>query len=175
MKLDKNKQVEFDSNVVFDGYDAKISEDDIHKLLDLLQNPYKNPIGAIVREYVSNSFDAHAEAEFIKHNDISAIRTEYGVYRDSSDEDILELKKWVDIYDNDPVHVKIAKDESGWHWSTEDFGVGLSPTRVRDVFCSYLKSTKEATNNVIGAFGIGSKSGLSYADIVYIRTRYNGT
>ncbi len=175
MKLNKEKQINFDSTMALEGQDAKISADDMHKLWDLLQNPYKNPIGAIVREYVSNSFDAHAEAEFIKNNDMSSIRNEYSIYNDVSDADILELKKHLEVYDNDAVHVKIAKDQCGWYWSTEDFGVGLSPSRVTDVFCSYLKSTKEDTNNVIGAFGIGSKSGLSYTDIVYIRTRYNGT
>jgi hypothetical protein len=175
MKLNKEKQINFDSTMALEGQDAKISADDMHKLWDLLQNPYKNPIGAIVREYVSNSFDAHAEAEFIKNNDMTSIRNEYSIYNDVSDADILELKKHLEVYDNDAVHVKIAKDQSGWYWSTEDFGVGLSPSRVTDVFCSYLKSTKEDTNNVIGAFGIGSKSGLSYTDIVYIRTRYNGT
>ena len=128
----------------------------------------------IVREYVSNSFDAHAEADFIKNNDISSIRNEYSIYNDVSDEEILKLKSHLEVFDNDAVHVKIAKDDSGWYWSTQDFGVGLSPSRVKDVFCSYLKSTKEDSDNVIGAFGIGSKSGLSYADIVYIQTRYNG-
>ena len=175
MKLNKDKQINIDSTMALEGYDANISATDMHKLWDLLQNPYKNPIGAIVREYVSNSFDAHAEAEFIKNNDMTSIRNEYSIYSDMADADILELKKNLEVFDNEAVHVKIAKDQSGWYWSTEDFGVGLSPDRVKDVFCNYLKSTKEDSNNVIGAFGIGSKSGLSYADIVYIRTRYNGT
>ena len=174
MKLNKEKQINFDSTMTLEGYDAKISQDDLHKLWDLLQNPYKNPIGAVVREYVSNSFDAHAEADFIKNNDISSIRNEYSIYNDMSDEDVIKLKKHLKVFNNDAVHVKIAKDTGGWFWSTEDFGVGLSPSRVKDVFCSYLKSTKEETDNVIGAFGIGSKSGLAYTDIVYIRTRYNG-
>jgi hypothetical protein len=174
MKLNKDKQINYDSSMVLEGHDANISATDMHKLWDLLQNPYKNPIGAIVREYVSNSFDAHAEADFIKNNDISSIRNEYSIYNDISDEEILKLKTHLEVFDNDAVHVKIAKDDSGWYWSTQDFGVGLSPSRVKDVFCSYLKSTKEDSDNVIGAFGIGSKSGLSYADIVYIQTRYNG-
>ncbi len=74
MKLQKDKQLAYESNMSLEGYDAKISQNDIHKLWDLLQNPYKNPIGAIVREYVSNSFDAHAEASYIKNNDLHSIR-----------------------------------------------------------------------------------------------------
>jgi hypothetical protein len=139
MKLDNGRKLETASNMALEGYDATIDAESISKLWDMLQDPYKNSIGAVVREYVSNSFDAHAEI---------------GV----------EL----------PVHVKIEKEESGWFWSTEDFGVGLSEERVRDVFSHYLKSTKENTNDMIGAFGIGSKSGLSYTDVVYIRTRYDG-
>jgi len=118
MIITKDKQIEYNSTTVFEGIDAKISEEDMHKLWDLLQDPYKNPIGAVVREYVSNCFDSHAEV---------------GV--------------------NDAVHVKISKDDTGHYWSCEDFGVGLSPQRMKDVFVNYLKSTKNDTNNQIGCFG----------------------
>jgi hypothetical protein len=174
MKRNIEKQIGYDSTVAFEGYDAKISESDMNKLWDLLQDPYKNPVGAIVREYVSNSFDSHAEAKFIKENSIEDIRNEYSIYKQYDDAYIEELKSFMQVYDEDAVKVTIGKDDTGYFWATEDFGVGLSPERVRDVFCSYLKSTKEDTNNLIGAFGIGSKSGLSYTDVVYIRTRYNG-
>ena len=173
MKLQRNNQLAYESNMALKGQDAKISEENIHKLWDLLQNPYKNPIGAIVREYVSNSFDAHAEAEFIKNNDLHAIRNEYSIYHKSTDQELNTLKRQLNVFDDDAVVVTISKDSTGYYWSTEDFGVGLSEERVTDVFCSYLSSTKEESNNVIGAFGIGSKSGLSYSDVVHIRTRYN--
>lgn len=174
MKLETSKKIGFDSNMVLDGVDAKISADDMHKLWDILQDPYKNSIGAVVREYVSNSFDSHAEAKFIKENSLTDIRTEYLIYNDISDEELLLLKKQLEVFDDDAVVVGIYDDEGGKYWATEDFGVGLSESRVVDVFANYLKSTKENSNNVIGAFGIGSKSGLSYSDIVFIRTRYNG-
>lgn len=174
MKLTKDNNIGTDSNTVFEGYDAKIDEKQMHKLWDLLQDPYKNSIGAVVREYVSNSFDSHAEAAFIKDSTLAEIRTEYPTYNDISDTDLTELQKHMQRFDNDAVTVSIAKDDSGWYWATEDYGVGLSPQRVKDVFCNYLSSTKESTNNVIGAFGIGSKSGLSYNDVIFIRTRFNG-
>jgi hypothetical protein len=174
MKLETKKQISFASNTGFDGVDAKISQDDMHKLWDILQDPYKNSIGAVVREYVSNSFDSHAEAKFIKENSLEEIRNEYAIYNSVTDEELSELKNAMSIFADDAVHVSIAKDDTGYYWATEDFGVGLSESRVVDVFANYLKSTKESSNNVIGAFGIGSKSGLSYTDIVYIRTRYNG-
>lgn len=140
MILNKEKEIEYKSNSVFEGKDATISEEDLHKLWSMLQDPYKNSIGAIVREITSNCFDSHSEA---------------GI--------------------NDAVHVKIAKDETGWYWSAEDFGVGLSPQRMNDIYISYLKSTKENSNSQIGCFGLGSKSPLSYTDLFYIRTRYEGT
>lgn len=175
MKLKKDKQIDYSSNTVFEGQDARIDPENMDKLWDLLQDPYKNPVGAVVREYVSNSFDSHAEAAFIKANSISDIRTEFPDYINYSDDEIQELKKHLQIFDDDAVLVTLGKDETGHYWATEDFGVGLSESRVLDVFCSYLKSTKENTNSAIGAFGIGSKSGLSYSDVIHIRTRYNGT
>lgn len=40
---------------------ATISADKMVKLFDLLQSPYSNPIGSIVRETATNSWDAHME------------------------------------------------------------------------------------------------------------------
>jgi len=174
MKLTKDGQIDYESNVVFEGQDAQISPEDMHKLWDLLQDPYKNSIGAVVREYVSNSFDAHSEADFIKNNSFEDIRKEYSIYKTVDDAELSDLQTRLQVYDNDAVNVTIGKDDTGHFWSTEDVGVGLSPARVKDVFCNYLKSTKEDTNNLIGAFGIGSKSGLSYNDVFFIRSRYNG-
>lgn len=174
MKLEKKVGVDYKSNAIFEGKDASIDASSMGKLWGFLQDPYKNPVGAIVREYVSNAFDAHVEASFIKISTLSEIRTEYPIYLNVSDKEINELKKQLQIFNDDAVYVRIGKDQTGNFWSTEDFGVGLSPQRVEDVFCSYLKSTKESTNNVIGCFGIGSKSGLSYADVIHIRSRYNG-
>jgi hypothetical protein len=173
MKLD-GKVVAVQGNVSDDSVKATIDEASMSKLFGFLQDPYKNSIGAVVREYVSNSFDSHAEAAFIKASTLTEIRLEYPIYEQVPDAEIMELKKHLEVFNNDAVYVALDKDETGNFWIAEDFGVGLSPQRVTDVFCSYLKSTKENTNNVIGAFGIGSKSGLSYADLFFIRTRYNG-
>jgi hypothetical protein len=174
MKLD-GKVTPVMSNMGLDGQDATIDKENMGKLWGFLQDPYKNSIGAIVREYVSNCFDAHAEANFIKNSSLTEIRVEYPIYNDVPDQEIMELKSHLQIFNNDAVFISIEKDDTGTYWKAEDFGVGLSPQRVTDVFCSYLKSTKESTNNLIGAFGIGSKSGLSYVDLFFIRTRYNGT
>jgi hypothetical protein len=174
MKLDGKTTFVKDS-FGLEGQDATIDNADMGKLWGFLQDPYKNSIGAIVREYVSNCFDAHGEADFIKNSTLTEIRVEYPIYNEVDDQEILLLKQQLQVFNNDAVVVSIEADETGTFWKAEDFGVGLSPQRVTDVFCSYLKSTKESTDNLIGAFGIGSKSGLSYADLFFIRTRYNGT
>ena len=134
MKLNKGAQIDYKSNATFDGYDAQISPEDMDKLWDLLQDPYKNSIGAVVREYVSNSFDAHSEAEFIKNNSFEAIRKEYSIYKGIDDTELAELQNNLQVYNNDAVTVTIGRDDTGHFWSTEDVGVGLSPDRVRNVF-----------------------------------------
>ena len=53
-----------------------------------------------------------------------------------------------------------------------DFGVGLSPQRVEDIYSKFFSSTKRDTNDEIGGFGIGAKSPLSYADIFTVVTNY---
>lgn len=174
MKLENTKQIDFKSNTTFDGVDASISQENIHKLWDMLQNPYKDAISSIVRECVSNSFDAHAEAKFIKENSIEDIRKEFSVYHNHTNSEIASLKQYLDVFNNDAVTTGFGSDTNGTYWFTEDVGVGLSEDRVKNVFVSYLTSTKDNTNTSIGAFGIGAKSPLSYTDVFFIRSRYCG-
>ena len=43
-----------------------------------------------------------------------------------------------------------------------DFGPGMDDHRVWNVFCNYGESTKDASNDETGMFGIGSKSAFAY-------------
>lgn len=55
-----------------------------------------------------------------------------------------------------------------------DYGVGLSPDRVRDVFVNYGSSTKRKDNVQTGGFGIGAKSAWAYTDSFVVVSYYDG-
>lgn len=50
------------------------------------------------------------------------------------------------------------------HFSIRDFGTGLSHDQVTNIYTTYFESTKTASNEFIGALGLGSKSPFSYTD-----------
>lgn len=72
MKLD-NIYIETEGGLGIKNYKSQISQEKLGKLWDMLQNPYKNNIGSIVREITSNCFDAHAELGVT-----DAVRVKYG-------------------------------------------------------------------------------------------------
>lgn len=61
------------------------------------------------------------------------------------------------------------------YFSVQDFGVGLSPQQIKEVYTVLFKSTKDQTNDMTGAFGLGSKTPFSYDDRFNITSVYNGT
>jgi hypothetical protein len=65
---------------------------------------------------------------------------------------------------NLPVLIKRSIDgETGTHYiSFIDYGVGMSPERIEEVYMTFFKSTKRADNSQIGGFGIGGKTPLAY-------------
>jgi hypothetical protein len=50
------------------------------------------------------------------------------------------------------------------HFSIRDYGTGLSHKQVTQIYTTYFESTKTASNEFIGALGLGSKSPFSYTD-----------
>lgn len=50
------------------------------------------------------------------------------------------------------------------YFAVQDFGVGLSKDDVYNVFTVLFESTKDQSNDCIGAFGLGSKTPFSYTD-----------
>lgn len=56
----------------------------------------------------------------------------------------------------------------------KDFGKGLSEEQMFDVFVWFGRSTKRASNQEVGCFGIGCKSGHAYSDAFTIVSRHGG-
>lgn len=55
-----------------------------------------------------------------------------------------------------------------------DYGVGISPDRMDNVFVNYGSSTKRDSNTQTGGFGIGSKSFRCYTDSMSVVSFHNG-
>lgn len=49
-----------------------------------------------------------------------------------------------------------------------DFGSGIEPSKIIDIYCTYGKSTKVQDEKQTGGFGLGSKSPFAYTDIFYV-------
>lgn len=62
-----------------------------------------------------------------------------------------------------PIEVTLPTELSPF-LTIRDFGVGLNAEDIRNVYSRYGASTKRGTNDAIGMLGLGSKSGLAYAD-----------
>jgi len=75
----------------------------------------------------------------------------------------------------EPVIIGYENQEGNLFMTFEDFGVGISPERFEKIYLKYLSSSKRESNEQMGYFGLGSKSPFAYADLFYIRTRYDST
>ena len=65
---------------------------------------------------------------------------------------------------NAPVRIKKFLDPqtNTLYVSFIDYGVGMSPDRVENIYGVYFESTKRVDNTQIGGFGIGGKTPLAY-------------
>lgn len=65
---------------------------------------------------------------------------------------------------NKPVVIRKHKDDQTKtnYISFIDFGVGMSPDRIQNIYGVYFESTKRVDNTQIGGFGIGGKTPLAY-------------
>ena len=111
----------------------------------LRTNLYSNTHGSIIRELVSNVIDSHTEA---------------------GKPDAMGEVEWI------PSSKLLGVD---CQLIVRDFGVGLSPERMRTIFGNYFSSTKRDSNSQIGGFGLGSKSPFAYTDSFSVQTVYDGT
>jgi hypothetical protein len=55
----------------------------------------------------------------------------------------------------------------------EDFGTGLSPDNIKNVYVKFFESTKTESNDFVGALGLGSKSPFSYTQSFQVNSVWN--
>lgn len=79
----------------------------------------------------------------------------------------------VEADSNIPIKV-IAPTTITPKFTVRDFGIGMSHERLINNYSTYFSSTKRDSNSQIGAFGLGSKSPLSYTDSFSITSIHKG-
>jgi hypothetical protein len=72
-----------------------------------------------------------------------------------------------------PFDVHLPNTLEPW-FSIRDYGTGLSHQQVTQIYTTYFESTKTASNDFIGALGLGSKSPFSYTDNFTVTAIQNG-
>ena len=59
--------------------------------------------------------------------------------------------------------------------SFRDYGTGMSPDLIKNIYSKFGKSTKRHTNDLIGAKGFGAKAPLGYTNMFTLVTIHDGT
>lgn len=72
-----------------------------------------------------------------------------------------------------PIHIHLPNTLEPFY-KVRDFGPGISPDRMSNIFIKYTASTKRSDNVQTGGFGLGAKTPFSYADTFTITTVHDG-
>ena len=72
-----------------------------------------------------------------------------------------------------PIHIHLPTSLEPYY-KIKDFGPGISPARMSNVFIRYTASTKRSDNLQTGGFGLGAKTPFSYSDMFTIVTNVDG-
>lgn len=70
-----------------------------------------------------------------------------------------------------PVEVTISDQK----FIVKDFGSGIAPEDMTDIYCVYGSSTKQNQENQIGGFGLGCKAPFAYVNTFEVISCYKGT
>lgn len=77
---------------------------------------------------------------------------------------------------NNPAPVKVLFPTSlEPYFTVEDFGTGLSPDDINNIYTVLFRSNRRESNNFIGGFGLGAKCPFSYTDHFLITSFYKNT
>lgn len=74
---------------------------------------------------------------------------------------------------NQPIEIHVPNVIEPW-LEIRDFGTGISPKDIYDIYTVYFNSTKTESNNQIGCLGLGSKSPFCYSDSFTVTSITNG-
>lgn len=72
-----------------------------------------------------------------------------------------------------PFKIHLPTTLEPW-FEINDYGTGLSDSAIRKLYCTYFASNKTDTDELIGGFGLGSKSPFAYTDQFIVESRYDG-
>lgn len=75
---------------------------------------------------------------------------------------------------DEPVII-ILPNHLDMNYHIKDFGPGISPERMSNIFVKYTASTKRDDDIQTGGFGLGAKTPFSYSDTFTIITNHSGT
>jgi hypothetical protein len=72
-----------------------------------------------------------------------------------------------------PFVIHVPNSIEPW-FAVKDMGVGLSDEHIREIYSTYGESTKDQTNEMTGAFGLGSKTPFAYTDQFTLTSIHDG-
>jgi Histidine kinase-, DNA gyrase B-, and HSP90-like ATPase len=75
---------------------------------------------------------------------------------------------------DEPIHIHLPVSLEP-EYRVKDFGPGISPDRMVNIFIAYTASTKRDDNTQTGGFGLGAKTPFSYSDTFLVTTVHEGT
>jgi hypothetical protein len=74
---------------------------------------------------------------------------------------------------DEPFHLHVPTKLEPWV-SVQDFGIGMSENEIKELYSVIGKSSKRDTNDLAGAFGVGSKAAYAITNMFTIQSTYNG-
>ncbi len=83
------------------------------------------------------------------------------------------LDSHVDAGNSDPFVVHLPTQIEPY-FAVEDFGTGMTPDQIGELYTGYFASSKTERNDQIGALGLGSKSPFAYTDMFTIDSVKDG-
>lgn len=74
---------------------------------------------------------------------------------------------------DEPFLVHMPTKLEPW-FAIQDFGIGMSEDEIHELYSVIGKSSKRGSNDLTGAFGVGSKAAYAVTNIFTIQSNYNG-